>query len=167
MEAEDLDALRDKHIQQFLGKLMVRDLRHLARGRGMEDYQTMPKKDLASALFSTHFMQKRDKEKYAVEKDSDPAPNTATPVKGLSTLRGRALYDRRMTAPERVFQERVAPESHAPPLPNPPLFRKPRVPKEPEPSPFQSASTKSLRKSVESLKKIARRKKTSRVSAEE
>ena len=165
MEAEDLDALRDKHIQQFLGKLMVRDLRHLARGRGMEDYQSMPKKDLASALFNTHFMQKRDKEKYAVEKDSDPAPNPATRVKGLSTLRGRDRYSRGMDAPERVFQERVAPESHAPPLPNPPLFRKPRVPKEQEAPP--TASQKALRKSVESLKKIARRKKTSQESAEE
>lgn len=78
---------RDDAIKSFLGKLSVRDLRHMARGRKVDDYKTMKKKDLASTLFDKHFMQKRDKEKFApVEKDEkeNPVPVFATAPKGLA-----------------------------------------------------------------------------------
>ena len=78
---------RDEAIRGFLGKLSVRDLRHLARGRKVEEYKTMKKKDLASQLFDKHFMSQRDKDKFApVKQDEEekPVPNFAKAPKGLS-----------------------------------------------------------------------------------
>ena len=133
MEARDLDEARDKHIQGFLGKLMVRDLRHMARARGVEGYKEMKKKDLADSLFSTHFMQKRDKEKFNVQKVEDPLPNPATGSKGLARV-GTATrrYDAAVAAPQRVMKDMVANESHAPTLPTPP----PPTPKNPKAEAF-------------------------------
>ena len=120
MEARDLDEERDRHVHGFLKTLMVRDLRHLARGRGVENYKTMPKKELLTHLFSAHFMQKRDKEKFSVVKDQDPVPNFATPQKGLVQRSTLNRYGRQLQRPGAEFAERIIEtESHPPPLPVP------------------------------------------------
>ena len=120
MEARDLDEARDKHIQGFLGKLMVRDLRHMARARGVEGYKEMKKKDLADSLFSTHFMQKRDKEKFAIQKTDDPLPNPATKTTGIVQKDTLRRYDLQKARPGGDFAERAIDlESHPPPLPAP------------------------------------------------
>jgi len=119
MEARDLDAERDSHVQGFLKNLMVRDLRHMARSRGVEGYKTMKKRDLAENLFSTHFMQKRDKEKFTVEKDEAPLPNFATPQKGLVQRNTLKRFEYQAKRPGAEFAERfIDMDSHPPPLPS-------------------------------------------------
>lgn len=105
---------RDDAIKSFLGKLSVRDLRGLARGRKVEEYKTMKKKDLAGHLFDKHFMQKQDKEQFAPkEKDEkeNPVPNFATAPKGLARrgvrdfARGTVVAEGARERPQGLVQE--------------------------------------------------------------
>jgi hypothetical protein len=92
MEAPDLDKMKDEHIQGFLKGLMVRDLRHLARSRKVDDYQKMKKNDLVGTLFTNHFMSKRDKDKFKPRASDDPLPNFATGTKGIARLNEATRY---------------------------------------------------------------------------
>ncbi len=98
MEASDLDKLKDKHIQGFLKGLMVRDLRHLARSRKVEDYQKMKKNDLVGTLFTNHFMSTRDKEKFKPVESESPLPNFATGTKGLAKMNQASRYNKGLQA---------------------------------------------------------------------
>lgn len=105
---------RDEAIKGFLGKLSVRDLRHMAKSRKVDEYKTMKKKDLAGHLFDKHFMQERDKDKFApVERDEkeNPVPNFATAPKGLARrgvkdfARGTAMAEGAPERPAGLIQE--------------------------------------------------------------
>ena len=116
MEAPDLDELKNKHIHGFLKGLMVRDLRHLSRARGVEDYKTMKKGDLVQHLFDKHFMAGRDKEKFKPRKQDDeahPLPNFAGRPAGLTTLKGRSKFDGAVKNKGVKFSERLVSSGEA------------------------------------------------------
>lgn len=115
---------REEIIKGFINKLGVRDLRGLARSRKMPEYKTMKKKDLASQLFEQHFMEQRDKDKFAPKETNEPLPNFAGRPKGLGKgvgqyARGAIVTEEEPQAPSRTIPREPALRRQKAPAPIP------------------------------------------------